>query len=106
MLSVTVGIILVSNSTIKNHQKEIDISISKNDMHNLLLLCTKNVHFCFSGDIYQQNDDVAMGSPLGPFLASIFMVELEMRIMPTVTDNISGENTLKISPQSFCSTYC
>ena len=71
------------------HRKEIDVSISKNDMRNLLLLFTKNVHFCFGGDIYQQNDGVAMGSPLGPVLAGIFMVELETRIMPTVTDNIS-----------------
>ena len=30
-----------------------------------------------------------MGSPLGPVLAGIFMVELETRIIPTVTDNIS-----------------
>ena len=27
------------------HRKEIDISISKNDLRNLLLLYTKNVHF-------------------------------------------------------------
>ena len=26
------------------HWKEIETSIGKNDMHNLLLLCTKNVH--------------------------------------------------------------
>ena len=49
------------------HRKEIETSISKNGMFNLLLLCTKNVHFCFGGDIYQQNNDVAMGSPLGYF---------------------------------------
>ena len=71
------------------HRKEIDTSISKNDMRNLLLLCTKNDHFCFGGDIYQQNDGVAMDFPLGPVLAGIFMVELERRIIPTVTDRIS-----------------
>ena len=71
------------------HRKEIDISISKNEMRNLLLLYTENAHFCFGGDIYQQNDDVAMGSPLGSVLACTFMEELEARIMPTVTDNIS-----------------
>ena len=43
------------------HRKEINISISKNSMRNLLLLCTKNIHFCFGGDIYQQNDVVAIG---------------------------------------------
>ena len=71
------------------HQKEIDISISKIDMRNLLLLGIKNAHFCFGGDLYQQNDGVAMGSPSGPVLAGIFMVELETRIIPTVTDSIS-----------------
>ena len=46
-------------------------------MRDLLLLCTKNVHFSYNGDIYRQVDGVAMGSPLDPVLAGIFMVELE-----------------------------
>ena len=46
-------------------------------MRDLLLLCTKNVHFSYNGHIYIQEDGVAMGSPLGPVLAGIFMVELE-----------------------------
>ena len=71
------------------HRKEIDTPISKNDMRNLSLLCTKNIHFCFGGHIYQQNDGVAMGCPLGSVLAGIFMVKLETRIIPTVTENIS-----------------
>ena len=71
------------------HRKEIDVSISKNDMRNLLLLFTKNVHFCFGGDIYQQNDGVVMGPPLGSVPAGIFIVELKTRMIPMVTDNIS-----------------
>ena len=55
-------------------------SISKNIMHNLFLLCTKNVCFCFGGDKYQQNDGVAMGSLFEPVLAGIFMFELETKI--------------------------
>ena len=35
------------------HRKEIGKTNSKNNMRNLLLLCTKNVHFCFDGNIYQ-----------------------------------------------------
>ena len=61
------------------HRKEIETSISKNDMRNLL--CTKYVHFCFGGEIYQQNDGVAMGSPLGPVLAGILMAGLETKII-------------------------
>ena len=46
-------------------------------MKELLLLCTKHVHFTFNGDIYIQLDAVAMGSPLGPLLADVFMCPLE-----------------------------
>ena len=49
---------------------------------NLLLLCTKNVHFTFENKICQQKNGVAMGSPLGPVLRGIFMVHLERTLMP------------------------
>ena len=42
------------------------------------------MHFTFDNQVYQQNDGVAMGSPLGPVLAGIFMAELETRIIPTL----------------------
>ena len=61
-------------------------TISKREMKELLYLCTKNVHFSFSSEIYMQNDGVAMGFPLGPVLANIFIVELEKTIMPSFSD--------------------
>ena len=51
-------------------------------MKNLLSLCTKNVHFTFGNNIYQQKDGVAMGFPLGSVLAGFFMVHLERTLMP------------------------
>ena len=57
--------------------KEIETKISRKHMKNLLILCTKNVYFTFRNNIYQQKDGVAIGSPLGPVLAGIFMVHLE-----------------------------
>ena len=36
-----------------------------------LLLC--NQLFQFNGQLYQQTDGVAMGSPLGPLMANVFM---------------------------------
>ena len=53
-------------------------------MKELLLLCTKNVHFTFNGQIYIQVDGVAMGSPLAPLLADIFMIELERSLIPNL----------------------
>ena len=63
-------------------QGEIATSISRDEMRKLLLVCTKSVHFTFNNQIYIQIDGVAMGSPLGPVLAGIFMVELERNIVP------------------------
>ena len=58
-------------------------------MRDLLLLCTKNVHFSYNGDIYTQADGVEMGLPLGPVLAGMFMVELERTILLTLSEHMS-----------------
>ena len=71
-------------------RKEIKTSISREEMKELLLICTKNVHFTFNGTIYTQNDGVAMGSPLGPVIAGIFMVELERSVVPTLSRYMSN----------------
>ena len=55
----------------------IDICIPPDDLQQLLLFCTYNIQFKFNGEIYRQKDGVAMGSPLGPLLADIFMASLE-----------------------------
>ena len=47
--------------------------ISKNDFRDLLNLATKESFFRFSNKFYIQVDGVAMGSPLGPMLADIFL---------------------------------
>ena len=47
--------------------------LSKTDVHDLLNLATKESLFLFDGEYYYQTDGVAMGSPLGPTLANLFM---------------------------------
>ena len=47
--------------------------ISKNDFRNLLNLVTKESFFTFNNKFYIQVDGVALGSPLGPILANIFL---------------------------------
>ena len=63
---------------------KIEKNISRNVMKELLLLCTKHVHFTFNGDIYIQLDGVTMGSPLGPFLANTVTCSQEESIIPTL----------------------
>ena len=58
-------------------------------MRDLLLLCTKNIHFSYNVDIYTHAEGVAMGSPLWPLLAGIVMVELERRMLLTLREHMS-----------------
>ena len=44
-------------------------------MKEMLTLRTKNVHFTYNRKIFVQTDGVAIGSPLGPVSADIFMTE-------------------------------
>ena len=57
----------------------IKVCIPLVDLCKLISICTKNIQFLFNGRYYHQIDGVAMGGPLGPVLADIFMVHLEQR---------------------------
>ena len=54
-------------------------------MKEMLILCTKNVHFTFESKAHVETDGVAMDSPLGLVLVDIFMTELENWLLPTLT---------------------
>ena len=67
---------------------EITTVFTKGEMKKLLTICTKNVHFSFNNYIYIQIDGVAMGSPLGPVIANMFMVELENVLVPKLNYHV------------------
>ena len=69
-------------------------------MKEMLLLCAKDVHFLFEDEIYQETDGVAMGSPFGPILPGIFVVELETTIVPIL------DNLLRKWKRYVDDTYC
>ena len=80
--------------------KEITTDIPKQEMKELLILFTKNVHFTFNNETYIQVDGVAMGLRLGPVLANIFMVELETSVIPNLS------NKVKLWKRFVDDTYC
>ena len=47
--------------------------LTRCEFRKLLCFAVKNCHFLFNGVLYQQIDGVAMGSPLGPLFANIFL---------------------------------
>ena len=52
--------------------------INKFEFENLLLLATQESYFIFNV-FYKQKDSVAMGSPLGPTMANVFLSFYEIK---------------------------
>ena len=67
---------------------ELMVKFPKEDLRKLLYMCTSENCFVFNDTLYTQTDGVAMGSPLGPVLANIFMTYIENKIF---NDNIIPE---------------
>jgi len=57
-----------------------NLNISKEDLIDLLNVSTKGQLFQFNGALYKPTDGVAMGSPLRPLLANVFMSSLEEKL--------------------------
>ncbi|CAM2717854.1 unnamed protein product [Rotaria socialis] len=51
------------------------------DFQTLLEIATSKTHFSFNNKRYVQHDGVAMGAPLAPIIADIFMAYLETTLM-------------------------
>ena len=74
--------------------------IPEQEMKELLILSTKNIYFTFNNETYIQVDGVAMGSPLDPVLANMFMVELQKSVIPDLNDKV------KLWKRFVVDTYC
>ena len=62
---------IISNQIFAN--RVVFEGLDRSQFIQLLSLAVRNCHFTFNNRIYQQIDGVAMGSPLGPLFANIFM---------------------------------
>jgi hypothetical protein len=62
---------IISNRLFSNAVRFHDLT--QLEFKKLLGLAVKNCSFLFNGVLFQQIDGVAMGSPLGPLFANIFL---------------------------------
>ena len=73
---------------IKQHlenDKELHQRTSMSVQHITMLLefCLKNTHFVFQGGFYEQTEGAAMGSPLSPIIANLYMEAFEKKAINT-----------------------
>ena len=57
-----------------------NLNICEGDLIKLPTIANKDQLFQFNGDLYEQIDGVAMGSPLGPLMANTFMCSIEEKL--------------------------
>ena len=53
------------------------------DIILLLEFCLKNIYFSFQGQFYEQIEGAAMGSPVSPIAANLYMEYLEQKALST-----------------------
>jgi len=56
-----------------------------NDILDLFRHVSTSTYFCFNGQYYEQTDGVAMGSPLSPVIANLYMEEFENKAIQQAT---------------------
>ena len=73
----------------KHLEEDIDVSNRTSMIVNhiicLLDFCLKNTYFSFQGRYYEQTEGAAMGSPISPLVANLFMEDLEVQAIRTST---------------------
>ena len=57
-----------------------ELNLSRDQLIELLNAATKNQLFQCNGNLYEQTNGVAMGTPLGPLLANVFMCSIEDKL--------------------------
>ena len=77
------------------------LSLQKEQLARLLEIATTNQLFQFNGQLYEQVDGVAMGSPPGPLTANVFICHLEDKltrdgVMPTLYRRYVDDTLAKI----------
>ena len=76
-----VNIIRIKLANDRDLQKRTTMAIQQ--INNLLEFCLRSTCFVFHGQYYEQIERAAMGSPLSPIVANIFMEHFETKALKT-----------------------
>ena len=73
----TINILVAKAFTDNWFNSTYDLNLQRDQLTQLLRMASTDQLFQFDGQLYEQHEGVAMGPPLGPLLANVFMCHLE-----------------------------
>ena len=74
--------------------------LAVNDIIFLLEFCLINTYFSFQGQLYEQVEVAAMGSPVSPIVANLYMEYLEQKALSTAPHPLGSGTGLWMTPLS------
>ena len=77
-------------------------SIPTKQLRKLFQYATKKSHFLFNGTMYDFTDGMAMGSPLAPVMADIFMIDFEEKFIKRNIPSFSPSIWKRYVDDTFC----
>ena len=80
---------IIKNLLEKDHTLKERTVMEVSDIILLLEFCLKNTYFSFQDQFYEQVEGAAMGSPVSPIVANLYMEYLEQKALST-THNPQG----------------
>jgi len=101
-LDETVNIILDNLFSGTDEVQVENCVFSKPQFKKLLEFAVKSNHFIFKNHLYEHTDGVAMGSPLGPSFANIFMYALEQNFLSNCPYNYKPIFYRRFVDDAFC----
>ena len=76
-------------------------SMTIDHITTLLEFCLTSTSFVLQGQYYQQMEGAAMGSPLSPIVANIFMESFEQQALDTAPHPLVSGKDMLMTPLSF-----
>ena len=74
---------IIKNKLENDQQLQQRTSMTVSHITSLLEYCLRSTYFVFQGEYYEQLEGAAMGSPLSPIIANIYMEEFETKALST-----------------------
>ena len=74
---------IIKDLLVKDYTLKDRTVIGIDDIILLLEFCLKNTYFSFQGQFFEQVEGVAMGSPVSPIVANLYMEYLEQKALST-----------------------